>query len=90
MHLKMLNRHIVSCYVSQRDLHQLMGLCIDDETIKFAIVHGQSDNRISQLSIQETKALLGYAPQDDGYETYGEPTADEWWPKPDRLERRKP
>ncbi|HEX7010946.1 MAG TPA: NAD(P)-dependent oxidoreductase [Phycisphaeraceae bacterium] len=52
-------------YVSSRDLIQLIQRCIDDETLRFAIVHGLSHNRFNRLSIQETCDLLGYAPQDD-------------------------
>ncbi len=64
-------QHELSAYVSARDLNQLFRLCIDAEGIDFAVVHGQSDNRVKRLSLKETRDLLGYAPVDDGFEVYG-------------------
>lgn len=64
-------RHELPAYVSPRDLNQLLRLCIDAEGIDFAVVHGQSNNRVKRLSLQETRDLLGYAPLDDGFEIYG-------------------
>ncbi|MCC6673734.1 MAG: NAD(P)-dependent oxidoreductase [Thermomicrobiales bacterium] len=64
-------RHEISAYVSPRDLNQLFRLCIDAEDIDFAVVHGQSNNRVKRLSLNETRDLLGYAPLDDGFEVYG-------------------
>lgn len=63
----------LTAYVSPRDLNQLFRLCIDTEGIDFAVVHGQSNNRIQRMSLQETRALLGYEPVDDGFEIYGVP-----------------
>ncbi len=62
--------HELSCFVSARDLNQLFRRCIDAEGIGFAIVHGQSNNRVKRLSIEETRMLLGYEPLDDGFEVY--------------------
>ncbi len=64
-------RHELSAYVSPRDLNQLFRLCIDAESIDFAVVHGISNNRVKRLSLAETTDLLGYAPVDDGFEVYG-------------------
>jgi len=64
-------QHELSAYVSARDLNQLFRLCIDAEGIEFAVVHGQSDNRIKRLSLKETRDLLGYEPVDDGFAVYG-------------------
>ena len=44
--------------------------CAEAPGIQFAIVHGLSDNRVKRLEIDSTRALLGYAPQDDGFEIY--------------------
>ena len=52
-------------------MSQLLVRCVETPDIPFAIVHGLSDNRIKRLDINSTKALLGYAPQDDGFELYG-------------------
>jgi len=60
----------VSRFISRRDLCQLLTRCVEAPEIQFAIVHGVSDNRVKRLDIDATKALLGYAPQDDGFEIY--------------------
>jgi nucleoside-diphosphate-sugar epimerase len=61
----------LSRIISKRDMSQLLIRCVETPDIPFAIVHGLSDNRIKRLDITSTKALLGYAPQDDGFELYG-------------------
>jgi NAD+ dependent glucose-6-phosphate dehydrogenase len=60
----------ISRIISGRDMSQLLVRCVETPDILFAIVHGLSDNRIKRLDIESTKALLGYAPQDDGFELY--------------------
>jgi nucleoside-diphosphate-sugar epimerase len=52
-------------FVSHRDLHQLLVRCVDDESIRFAILHGLSDNRFKRLDLTDTKELLGFQPEDD-------------------------
>jgi NAD+ dependent glucose-6-phosphate dehydrogenase len=61
----------VSRLISKRDMSQLLIRCVETPDIQFAIVHGLSDNRIKRLDIESTRALLGYAPQDDGFAIYG-------------------
>lgn len=61
----------LSRIISRRDMSQLLLRCVETPDIPFAIVHGLSDNRIKRLDITSTKALLGYAPQDDSFELYG-------------------
>jgi len=56
---------MLDAFVSQRDLNQLIERCIDAENIKFAILHGLSDNRFKRLDISDARALVGYQPQDD-------------------------
>jgi nucleoside-diphosphate-sugar epimerase len=59
-------------YVSPRDLNQLFVRALEaPPELTFAIVNGQSDNRVKRLDLTETKALLGYAPQDDGFALFG-------------------
>jgi nucleoside-diphosphate-sugar epimerase len=58
----------LSRIISKRDMGQLLIRCIETPDIPFAIVHGLSDNRVKRLDIESTKALLGYAPQDDAFE----------------------
>jgi nucleoside-diphosphate-sugar epimerase len=56
---------MMDAWVSQRDLNQLIERCIDVENIKFAILHGLSDNRFKRLDISDARELVGYQPQDD-------------------------
>jgi nucleoside-diphosphate-sugar epimerase len=57
----------LSAYISPRDLNQLLMRCIDVEDVDFALVHGVSDNSSKRLSIDATRAILDYQPQDDGF-----------------------
>jgi NAD(P)-dependent dehydrogenase (short-subunit alcohol dehydrogenase family) len=56
---------MMDCFVSHRDLNDLIVKCIDDERLKFAIFHGVSDNRFKRLDISDARELLGFFPQDD-------------------------
>jgi nucleoside-diphosphate-sugar epimerase len=55
----------VDSFISDRDLNQLISCCIDTENIRFAIVHGVSNNRFKRLDLTDTREMLGYTPQDD-------------------------
>jgi len=55
-----------SILVSERDITQLITRCVDaPDDIRFAIVHGLSNNRIKRLDITHTRELLGYEPEDE-------------------------
>jgi NAD(P)-dependent dehydrogenase (short-subunit alcohol dehydrogenase family) len=56
---------LLDSFVSFRDLDQLLNLALRAEDVRFAIVHGLSDDRFKRLDISDTRALLGYDPQDD-------------------------
>ncbi len=56
---------MVNSFVSHRDLADLMGRCVDDEMIKFAIFHGLSNDRFKRLDISDAREFLKYAPRDD-------------------------
>jgi NAD(P)-dependent dehydrogenase (short-subunit alcohol dehydrogenase family) len=56
---------MMDAWVSRRDLNQLIQKSIDVENLKFAILHGLSDNRFKRLDISDARELVGYAPQDD-------------------------
>lgn len=56
---------MLDAYISPRDMNQLLCRCIDDTNLKFAIVHGLSDNQFKRLDLTETRVLLGYEPEDD-------------------------
>ncbi len=63
------NPQFLDIFVSQRDLAQLFHRCITaPDDVKYAIVHGVSDNRFKRMEIESTKALLGYNPLDDAFE----------------------
>jgi uronate dehydrogenase len=57
----------LAAYVSARDLHQLLVRCIEAPNIKFAIVHGLSENHFKRLDLSSTREILDYAPQDDAF-----------------------
>ncbi|HEX8235428.1 MAG TPA: NAD(P)-dependent oxidoreductase [Abditibacteriaceae bacterium] len=56
---------MLDAFVSHRDLNQLINRCIDVENVKFAILHGLSNNRFKRLDISDARELVGYDPQDD-------------------------
>jgi hypothetical protein len=57
--------NLLDAFVSRRDLNQLIVRCVDDETLRFAIFHGLSNNRYKRLDLSDTCALVGYEPRDD-------------------------
>jgi dTDP-4-dehydrorhamnose reductase len=56
---------MADCFVSRRDLAQLIERSIEAENLNFAIFHGLSDNSFKRLDISDARALVGYTPQDD-------------------------
>ena len=56
---------MMDSFVSRRDLNHLIQCCIDVENLKFAILHGLSDNLFKRVDITDARTLVGYAPQDD-------------------------
>ncbi|NNJ63948.1 MAG: NAD(P)-dependent oxidoreductase [Xanthomonadales bacterium] len=61
-----------SAWISPRDIVQLIIRAIETEGIGFFIAHGVSDNRIQRLDLAETRRVLGYQPEDDGFEVFPE------------------
>ena len=55
---------LIDSFVSERDLCELLALCVEDRKLRFAIVHGNGNNRFNRLDITEATELLGYHPQD--------------------------
>lgn len=70
-HTADMGEELISVWVSKRDLNQLIERCIEVENIEFAIVHGQSNNRIKRMSLEQTMRITGYRPVDDGYVRFG-------------------
>ena len=66
----------LATYVSARDLQQLLIRCIEAPDISFAIAHGLSNNRFKRLDLTTTRELLGYTPQDDAFEVFGDALGD--------------
>ncbi len=58
-------------YVSATDLNDLLIRCVETDDIPYAIVAGVSNNRRNRFDLQQTRELLGYAPQDDGFAILG-------------------
>jgi nucleoside-diphosphate-sugar epimerase len=58
-------------YVSARDLNNLLVRCIEIDNIPYAVVAGISDNTRKRFDLIQTRQLLGYDPQDDGFKVLG-------------------
>jgi len=58
-------------YVSARDLNDLLVRCIETENVPYAVVAGISDNARKRFNLVQTRQLLGYQPQDDGFKVLG-------------------
>ena len=58
-------------YVSARDLNDLLVRCIETDNIPYAVVAGISDNTSKRFDLIQTRKLLGYEPQDDGFKVLG-------------------
>jgi NAD(P)-dependent dehydrogenase (short-subunit alcohol dehydrogenase family) len=56
---------MMDAFLSHRDMNQLLVRCIEAENIRFAILHGLSENRFKRLDISTARTLVGYEPQDD-------------------------
>jgi nucleoside-diphosphate-sugar epimerase len=56
-----------AAYVSARDLNHLLVRCIETDAIEYAVVAGVSANHPNRFDLVRTRALLGYAPRDDGF-----------------------
>lgn len=79
----------LSTFISQRDMSELLVRCIEAPQVKFAIVHGVSDNRFKRLDLTTTRELLDYHPQDDSFQIFdtGLKYWDRWY---DEAPNRKP
>jgi NAD+ dependent glucose-6-phosphate dehydrogenase len=64
--------HEAMAYVSARDLNDLLLRCIETLDIPYAIVAGISNNARKRFDLVQTRRLLGYAPQDDGFLLVGD------------------
>lgn len=60
----------LSAWLSPRDGAQLFACAIEAEVEGFFVGHGISDNRFKRFDLAETRRVLGYAPQDDAFQTF--------------------
>ncbi len=60
-----------AAYLSARDGNQLLVRCIETPDIDYAVVAGISNNRRKRFNLRVTRALLGYSPENDGFEVLG-------------------
>lgn len=55
--------------ITQRDTAQLIHKSIIAPlSLKYAILHGSSDNKTKKMTVELTNKLIGYEPQDDAFE----------------------
>ncbi|MBN1557041.1 MAG: NAD(P)-dependent oxidoreductase [Lentisphaerae bacterium] len=59
------NLPLMNTFLSHRDLNQLIGRCIDDESLRFAVFHALSGNPFNRMDIGTAQELVGYDPEDD-------------------------
>lgn len=62
-----------AAYISARDLNQLLVRCIETPDVPYAVAAGISNNRRKRFDLRLTRALVGYAPMDDGFAALGLP-----------------
>ena len=59
-------------FLSADDFNDLLIKCLETPNITFAIAHVISDNRFKRLDLTETREILGYRPQADAFELFGD------------------
>jgi nucleoside-diphosphate-sugar epimerase len=57
----------VDAYLHPDDFNHLLVRCIETPDVQFFIAHAISDNRYKRLDLTETRRVLGYHPQADGF-----------------------
>ncbi|HEI8868110.1 NAD(P)-dependent oxidoreductase [Serratia sp. AKBS12] len=68
---RQLSARDMSAFLSHRDAADLLDRCIRVTDVSYAVVHGVSNNRYQRLSLEETRQLLDYQPQDDAFALLG-------------------
>lgn len=70
------NKHISpteqDAFLSADDFNDLLVKCLETPNITFAIAHAISNNRFKRLDLTETREILGYQPQADAFELFGD------------------
>ncbi len=65
------NARDLSAWLSHRDGAHLIERAVLADVEGAFIAHGISDNRFKRMELTATRAVLGYKPQDDAFETFG-------------------
>lgn len=86
------NSTYLSMFTSQRDLNSLILRSIEvplpDPAGGSVVVHATSDNRFKRLDLTKSREVLGYVPQDDGFQLITFDESDEWAKRPIRRGSR--
>ena len=61
----------LSAWLSHRDGAHLIERALLADLSGAFVAHGISDNRFKRMELTATRSILGYAPQDDAFETFG-------------------
>ncbi len=76
------NSTYLSMFTSQRDLNSLILRSLEeplpDPAGGSVLLHATSDNRFKRLDLTKSREVLGYAPQDDGFQLIAFDESDEW------------
>lgn len=68
------NHTLLDILLTHEDLVRLMAACLQaPASVHFGIFHVLSNNRRNRLDISETRRILGYEPQDDGFALAAQP-----------------
>ena len=67
--------NVAAAYLSPRDMNQLLVRAIETPNISYAVVAGISNNQRKRFDLRQTRALLAYEPQDDGFQVRAEHAA---------------
>jgi uronate dehydrogenase len=59
-------------FLSADDFNDLLVKCLETPNITFAIAHVISNNRFKRLDLTETRETLGYQPEADAFELFGD------------------
>ena len=59
-------------FLSADDFNDLLIKCLETPYITFAIAHAISNNRFKRLDLTEAREMLGYQPQADAFELFGD------------------
>jgi uronate dehydrogenase len=66
------NHRFLDMVLTYADLTRLFDACLAaPDDLRYGVFHGISDNRWKRLDISDTRSVLGYQPEDDGFALAG-------------------